>query len=88
MSKNGCKNIVIEMSTWLFNYSSDVSKGCEQRKMTIIVTFGMKNPPKKLEVSMFLPRCQVLAQLFLRNSYLSKNLITTSGNEIQPIYQG
>ena len=48
--------------------------------MTIIVTFGMKNPLKKLEISQFLPRCQVLALSFLRNSYLSKNLITISGN--------
>ena len=87
MSKrNGCKNKVIEMSTWLINYSSDDSKGSEQRKMTIIVTFWVTNPPKKLKISQFLPRCQVLALLFLRNSYLSKNLVTLSGNVFQLIY--
>ena len=55
--------------------------------MTITVTFGMQNPPKKLEISQFLPTCQALAALFLRNSYLSKDLIM-SGNVFQPVYQG
>ena len=48
--------------------------------MAIIVTSGMKNPPKKLEFSQFLPRFQTLPLLFLRYSYLSKPLITTFGN--------
>ena len=39
----------VEVSAWLINYSSDVSKGRVQRSMEIIVTSGMKNPPKKLE---------------------------------------
>ena len=40
----------VELSAWLINYSSDVSKGCEQRSMAIIVTSGVKNPQKKLEL--------------------------------------
>ena len=43
----------------------------------------MKNPSKKLEISQFLPRFQALALLFLRNSYLSKNLITIFGNVVR-----
>ena len=47
-----------------------------QRSMAIIVTSGpssgMKNPPKKLKFSQFLPGFQALPLLFLRNSYLSK----------------
>ena len=46
-----------------------------QRSMVITVTSGMKNPPKKLEFSQFLPRFQAVPLFFLRNSYLSKNLI-------------
>ena len=51
-----------------------------QRSVAVIVTSGMKNPPKKLE---FLPRFQALSLLFLRNSYLSKNLITIFRNTIR-----
>ena len=43
-----------------------------QRSTAVIVTSGMKNPPKKLEFLQFLPRFQDLLLLFLRNSYLSK----------------
>ena len=50
-----------ELSTWLINYSSDVSKGRVQ--MSIIVHSGMKNPTKKLEFSQVLPRFQALAVL-------------------------
>ena len=56
---NGCKNKAIKgqtVRTWLINYSSDVSKGHVQKSVAIIVTSGMKKPPKKLEFSQFLPR--------------------------------
>ena len=46
-----------------------------QRSVVIIVTSGMKNPPKKLKLSQFLPGFQALPLLFLRKSYLLKNLI-------------
>ena len=87
------KRSKVELSAWLINYSSDVSKGRVQRSMAIIVTSGMKNPPKKLEFSQFLPRFQALPLLFLRNSYLSKHLITIFGkilsdNVFQPICRG
>ena len=62
------------------HYSSDVSKGRVQRSMVIIVTSGMKNPPKKLVFLQFLPRFQALPLLFLRNSYLWKHLVTIFGN--------
>ena len=39
--------------------------GRVQRSVAIIVTSGMKNPPKKLKISQFLPRFQPLALLFL-----------------------
>ena len=67
----------------LINYSSDISKGRVQRSMAVIVTSGMKNPPKKLEFLQFLPRFQDLSLLFLRNSYLSKNLITIFRNIVR-----
>ena len=54
-----------------------------QRSMAVIVTSGMKNPPKKLEFLQFLPRFQALLLLFLRNSYLSKNLITIFRNSVR-----
>ena len=78
--KNDGKNKVIkvELSTWLINYSSDVSKGRVQRSAAIFVISGMKNPPKKLKLLQFLPRLQVLSLLFQRKSYLSKHLITLS----------
>ena len=38
------------------HYSSDVPKGHVQMSMATIVTFGMKNPPKKLEFSQVFPR--------------------------------
>ena len=72
-----------ELSAWLSNYSSDVWKGHVQRSMVVIVTSGMKNPPKKLEFLQFLPRFQVLSLLFLRNSYLPKNLITIFRNNVR-----
>ena len=46
-------DVKIDLSTWLINYSSDVSKDRVQRSMATIVTSGMKNPPKKLIFSMF-----------------------------------
>ena len=49
----------------------------------VIVISGMKNPPKKLEFLHFLPRFQALSLLFLRNSYLPKNLITIFRNIVQ-----
>ena len=49
----------------------------------IIVTSGMKDPPKKLEFLQFLSRFQASPLLFIRNSYLSKNLITIFGNTIR-----
>ena len=51
--------------------------------MAVIFTSGMKNPPKKLEFLQFLPRFQALSLLFLRNSYLSKNLITIFRNTVR-----
>ena len=54
-----------------------------QMSMAIIVTSGMKNPPKKLEFLLFLPRFQALPLLFLRNSYL-----LLSDKVFQPIYRG
>ena len=74
------KRSKVKLSTWLINHSSDVSKGRVQRSMAITVTSGMKNPPKKLEFPQFLPRFQAVLLLFLRNSYLSKHLITIFGN--------
>ena len=60
--------------------------------MAVIVTSGMKNPPEKLEFLQFLPRFQALSLLFLRISYLLKNLITIFRNTVdivfQQIYQG
>ena len=57
-----------------------------QRSMAVIVTSGMKNPPKKLEFLQFLARFQALSLLFLRNSYLSKKLIAIFRNIVrQPI---
>ena len=53
-----------------------------QRSMSITITLGMKNPPKKLEFSQFLPRFQALPLLFLRNRYLSKHFITLQYSEI------
>ena len=53
------------------------------RSMVITVTSGMKNPPKKLEFLQFLPRFQVVPLFFLRNSYLSKNLITVFRNIVR-----
>ena len=38
--------------------------GRVQRSMAVIVTSGMKNPPKKLEILQILPRFQALALLF------------------------
>ena len=73
----------IKVSAWLINYSSDVSNGRVQRSVVIIVTSGMKNPPKKLEFSQFLPRFQALPLLFLRNSYFSKHLLTIFGNIVR-----
>ena len=61
------------LSTWLINYSSDVSKGRVQTSMATIVTSGMTNPLQKLEILQSLPWFQTLALFFLRNSYLSKN---------------
>ena len=63
--------------------SDGISLGTDlflSRFMTIIVTSGKKNPPKKLVFSQFLPRFQALPLLFLRNSYLLTNLITIFGN--------
>ena len=77
------KRSKVEVSTWLINYSSDVSNGHVQRSMASIVTSGMKNPPKKLEFSLFLIRFQALPLLFLRNSYLSKHLLTIFGNIVR-----
>ena len=54
-----------------------------QRSKAIIVTSEMKIPPKKIEFSQFFPRFQALPLLFLRNSYLSTNLITIFGNIIR-----
>ena len=54
-----------------------------QRTIAIIVTSEMKTPPKKIEISQFLHRFQALALLFLRNSYLSNNLITIFGNIVR-----
>ena len=71
--------LVIKGQTVSF-YSSDVSKGRVQRSMAVIVTSGMKNSAKKLEFLQFLSRFQALSLLFLRNSYLSKNLITRFRN--------
>ena len=72
--------IKVELSAWLINYSSDVSKDRVQRSMAVIVTSRMKYPPKKLEFLLFFPRFQALSLLFLRNSYLSKKLITIYRN--------
>ena len=47
---------MVELSTWLINYSSDVPKGRVQMSVATIVTSRMKNPPKKLEFSQVLPR--------------------------------
>ena len=77
------KRSLIELSAWLINYSSDVSKSRVQRSMAVIVTSGMKNPSKKLEFLQFLPRFQVLSLLFLRNSYLPKILITIFKNTVR-----
>ena len=77
------KRSLIELSAWLINYSSDVSKGRVQRSMAVIVTSGMKNPSKKLEFLQFLPRFQVLSLLLLRNSYLRKILITIFKNTVR-----
>ena len=49
-------DVKIDLSTWLINYSSDVSKGHVQRSVATIVTSGMKNPPIKLKCSQVLPR--------------------------------
>ena len=54
-----------------------------QRPMAVIVNSGMKHPPKKLEFSQFLPRFQALSLLFLRNIYLSINLITVFRNIVR-----
>ena len=43
----------VEVSAWRINYLLDVSNGRVQRSMAIIVTSRMKNPPKKLEFSVF-----------------------------------
>ena len=64
-------------------YSSDVSKGHVQRSVAIIVTSWMKNLLKKLEFLQFLPRFQALPLLCLRNSYLSKTLVTIFGNIVR-----
>ena len=80
------KRITVELTARLINYSLDVSKGCVQRSMAIIVTSGMKNPPKNFEFSQFLPRFQAVPLLFLRKSNLSKHLITLF--VFQPIYRG
>ena len=57
LSKDVKKMVVkINLSTWLINYSSDVSKSCVQRSMAINVTSEMKNPPKKLQSLQVLPR--------------------------------
>ena len=77
------KRSMTELSAWLIKYSSVFSKGCVQRSMAVIVTSGMKNPPKKLEFLQFLPRFQVLSVLFLRNSYLPKILITLFKNNVR-----
>ena len=78
------KRIKVELTAWLINYSLDVSKGRVQRSMAIIIASGMKNPPKNFIFLQFLPRFQVIPLLFLRNSYLSRNLITLF--MFQPIY--
>ena len=44
---------------------------------------GWKILQKSLKSRRFLPRFQALALLFLRNSYLSKNLITIFGNAVR-----
>ena len=80
------KRIKVELTVWLINYSVDVSKGGVQRSVAIIVTSGMKNPPKNFEFSQFLPRFQAVPLLFLRNSYLLKHLITLF--VFQPICRG
>ena len=54
-----------------------------QRSVAVIVTSGMKNPPKKLKFLQFSPRFHVLLLLFLRNSCLSKNFITVFRNTVQ-----
>ena len=54
-----------------------------QRSVVVIVTSGMKNPPKKLKFLQFLPSFQALSLLFLRNSYLSKHLITVFRNIVR-----
>ena len=54
------KRSKVEVSAWLVNYSSDVSNRRVQRSMAIIVSSGMKNPPKKLKFSQFLPRFQAV----------------------------
>ena len=74
------KQSKVILSAWLINYSSDISKGRMQRSMAIIVASRMKNPPKNLEFLQFLPRFKAVPLLFLRNSYLSKHLITIFGN--------
>ena len=57
-------DVKIDLSTWLINYSSDVSKDRVQRSMATIVTSGMKNPPKKLKFSQVLPRFQLMHSYF------------------------
>ena len=54
-----------------------------QRSVAVIVTSGMKIPTKKLKLLQFLLRFQALSLLFLRNSSLSKNLITTFGSTVR-----
>ena len=49
-------------------------------QMAIVVTSRMENPPKNVESLQFVPRFQALPLLFLRNNYLTKNLISILGN--------
>ena len=63
------------------------SKGRVQRSMVVTVTSGMKNPPEKLEFLQFLPRFQASTLLFLRNSYLLKNLIIIFRNTVDIVFQ-
>ena len=55
VKKMGVKitQLKVELTAWLINYSLDVSKGRVQRSMAIIVTSGMKNPPKNFIFAVF-----------------------------------
>ena len=73
----------VELSAWLINYSSDISKGRVQRSMAITVNSCDEKFSEKARIFTVLPRFQTLLLLFLKNSYLSKYLITIFTNIVR-----